>query len=62
MFFLILTFCTSAAMDDCQVESFGPHENLRQCQVMMDVQRQVLGGERENNYRLVCEYWDGGEG
>lgn len=59
MFFLIITLCISSAMNDCQVESTGHFYTLRQCEVMEDIHRQVLGSEKDNNYRLECEYWEG---
>lgn len=55
MFFLIITFCTSAAMTDCQVRSLGNAETLKQCEAVARVHRMALGPEGENNYRIECE-------
>lgn len=61
MFFLIITFCTSAAMNDCKVESFGATKTLKQCQAVSSVHRRVLGPERDNHYRLECKKESGDE-
>lgn len=55
MFFLIITFCASAAMTDCRVESLGQVETLKQCEAVAQVHRMALGPEGENNYRIECE-------
>ena len=55
MFFLIITFCSSAAMTDCQVQSLGQVETLKQCEAVAQVHRMALGPEGENNYRIECE-------
>jgi hypothetical protein len=56
MFFLILTVCASAAMDDCQVYSVQKLRTEKQCEVMAGIHRQVLGDGPDNNYRLECVY------
>jgi len=56
MFYLILTFCTTAAMDNCttyQVEKFSTEQ---QCDVMTDIYTQTLGEGPNQNYRLECIY------
>lgn len=54
MIFLILTLCTSAAMDDCRVVKVGQYPAQRQCEQVAAVHRQVLGAGPKQNYRLEC--------
>lgn len=54
MFYLILTLCTTAAMDDCEVRSLNKTATESQCMTVADVYRRTLGPER--NYRIECEY------
>lgn len=61
MFFLIMTVCATAAMDDCQVYAVNQHQSAQQCEAVADVYRQVLGGELENNYRISCEAGEVGD-
>lgn len=55
MFFLILTLCTTAAMDDCQVYAVNEHPTEKQCVRVADIYRQTLGEGPDSNYRLECE-------
>lgn len=52
MFYLILTVCTTAAMDDCEVYTVNQHPTEQRCEVLADVYRQTLG---DGHYRLECK-------
>ena len=52
MFYLILTLCTTAAMDECQVYAVNQHPNEQRCEVLAGVYRQTLG---DGHYRLECK-------
>ena len=54
MFFLILTACATAAMDDCQVYSVSRHQTEAQCMVVADVYRRTLGDGPDKSYRIEC--------
>lgn len=54
MIFLILTVCTTAAMNDCQVYRLGSHESTQQCEAVADINRDILGRDGDLNYRLEC--------
>jgi hypothetical protein len=54
MIFLILTFCTTAALDDCEVHQLGRTESVQQCEAVADIYRDTLGREGDLNYRLEC--------
>lgn len=53
MIMLVLTLCTSAAMDDCKVTTLGQTQTVKQCETVAEIHRKVLGPEE--NYRLRCE-------
>lgn len=55
MFFLILTVCATAAMDNCQTYSLGSHRNEAQCLSAADIYRKTLGDGADTNYRIECE-------
>ena len=59
MFAVIITLCASAAMNDCQVFSFGSLATRAQCEALADVHREVLGRDENNNYRIDCEPVEG---
>lgn len=60
MIFLILTVCTTAALDDCQVyridqiHRLGRTESVQQCEAVADIYRDTLGRDGDLNYRLEC--------
>ena len=54
MIFLILTVCTTAALDDCQVYQLGRTETAQQCEAVADIYRDTLGRDGDLNYRLEC--------
>lgn len=55
MFYLILTFCTTAAMDDCTTYQMGRMPTEQQCQALASVHRQILEDGPDRNYRLECK-------
>lgn len=52
MFFLMLTFCQSIALDDCQVHRLGTYPTPQQCEAVASVHRAALGPGR--NYLIEC--------
>lgn len=54
MIFLILTVCTTAALDDCQVYQLVRTERVQQCEAVADIYRDTLGRDGDLNYRLEC--------
>lgn len=55
MIFLLITLCTSPAMDDCQVHLLGRFPTAQQCEAVSQVHRAVLGKGPDQNYRLECQ-------
>lgn len=54
MIFLMLTFCSSIALDDCQVYRLGTFPTPQQCEAVADIYRDTLGRDGDLNYRLEC--------
>lgn len=54
MIFLILTLCSNAAFDDCQVHQLGHTQTVQQCEAVADIYRDTLGRDGDLNYRLEC--------
>lgn len=54
MIFLLLTLCTSPAMDDCQVMVLSQFKDQFACEVAIDRAEEVLGTGPEQSYRLEC--------
>lgn len=52
MIILLLTLCTSAAMDDCEVSPMVQTKTEHHCQRIADTYREILGPEI--NYRMEC--------
>lgn len=52
MIFLLLTLCTSSAMDDCEVSQLVQTKTEHHCQRIADTYREILGPE--TNYRMEC--------
>lgn len=57
MFYLILTFCSSAAMDNCMVYRDSAWHSQRQCEVMASISRDSLRTQGHNpHFRVECVY------
>lgn len=52
MIVLLLTLCTSSAMDDCEVSQLVQTKTEHHCQRIADTYREILGPE--TNYRMEC--------
>lgn len=52
---LIIWFCASAAMDDCQVYPISQPQPSAQCEAAKVEKTNVLGTGPEQNYRLECQ-------
>ncbi len=52
MIVLLLTLCTSAAMDDCEVFPLVQTKTEHHCQRIAETYREILGPE--TNYRMEC--------
>lgn len=58
MIFLLITLCTSPAMDDCQVMTMGQFKDKFACEVAIGRAEEVLGTGPEQNYRMECAVED----
>lgn len=55
MFFLLITVCTSTAMDDCWVRRLGDqYPTFEQCMTVQRTHAAVLGSGPDQNYYLEC--------
>lgn len=61
MILLLITLCTSATMDDCQVHQLGQFPTEKRCEAVASIHRAVLTEGAEQNYRLECVQQERGE-